>query len=148
MRNSKKQFAMAELTFCYSAYPKHLNLNTTHKIRQLLLRLWQNDCQCQQARCYVLFLDAQGQFITWKALSPCTSHNGYAREITGMAMACHASSIILSHNRLYGAKPNMADRTLISHVFVLCEYLSIEILDYLIVTSNQCTSFKNWLSTN
>lgn len=140
-----EKFTQAELTFNYNHYPHFLKLADTNKAGQVLLKLWQEECQCSQARKYVLFLDANNQLIAWKHLAS-TLDDGYcAREIAGMAIACNASSIILSHNRLSSPTPNQSDKTLIAKAFEICEQFRLEILDYLIITPKECVSYKLWL---
>ncbi len=148
MRNEKNKFSSAELKFSYTDYPQLLKLNDTYRSGEVLLTIWQEHCQCKEPKKYVLFLDSKNQLIAWKNL-PIQLDSGYcSREIAGMALACNASSIIFSHNRLRGAKPNNADRMLIVKTFKLCERILVEILDYLIITPNECVSYKAWLNAN
>lgn len=72
----------------------------------------------------------------------------YAREIAGMAIACNACSLIISHNRLNYPKPSIADKTLIAQTYKMCNRLALKILDYLIITPNDCLSYKVWLNAN
>lgn len=140
-----EKFTQAELTFNYHHYPHFLKLADTYQAGDVLLKLWQEECRCTQSKKYVLFLDAKNQFIAWKHLAN-TLDDGYcAREIAGMAIACNASSIILSHHRLHSSTPNQSDKTLIKKTFEICEQFRLEILDYLIITPQECLSYKLWL---
>lgn len=145
MHNSNNQFNQAELTFSYNHYPNPLKLKDTFKAGDVLLKLWKEDCQCTQAKKYVLFLDSKSQLIAWKHLT-ITLDDGYcAREIVGMAIACNASNIILSHHRLNSSTPNQIDKNLIAKTFEICEQHSLEIVDYLIITPLECVNYKVWL---
>ena len=139
MHNSENQLALAELKFSYTVYPQLLKLSNTQQANEMLLKLWEQECQCKEQKRYVLFLDYEEQFITWKHLP---NSLNIAHEIAGMALACNAKGIIISHNRLNYPKPNFADKTLVTKTFRICECMMIEILDYLIITPNQCVSYK------
>ncbi len=146
MQTPKNQFSSAELKFSYTDYPQLLNLSDTYRSGEVLLSIWKEECQCKEARRYVLFLDSHHQFIAWKNL-PIRLDCGYcAREIAGMALACNAKNIIFSHNRLQDARPNATDKILTAKTFELCESIAVEILDYLIITPNECLSYRAWLT--
>ena len=150
MRNSKNQFSHAELKFSYAHYPELLMLGCTFQASDLLLKLWNEQCKCAEPRRYVLFLNVKNQLITWKQLPVDVenTYHYYAREIAGMAVACNASSIILSHHRLTTTKPNLGDKELMAQVFKICGRFAIEILDYLIITPTQSLSYRAWLGAN
>lgn len=148
MYNSKHQFASAELKFSYTHYPQLLNLNDTYKSGEVLSAIWEEDCQCAESKRYILFLDSQNQLIAWKNLLMDLDGGYCSREIAGMALACNAKSIIFSHHRIRDAKPNVTDQMLVTKTFELCERIMVEILDYLIITPNECLSYKAWLNVN
>ncbi len=148
MHNSKNHLALAELKFSYAHYSQILKLENTSQAGELLLKLWQEDCLCNERKKYCLFLDSANQLIAWKHLPDSLDYSFCAKEIAGMAIACSASSIILSHHRLHSAAPNSADRALIDHTFKMCERIAVEILDYLIITPSECVSYNAWLAIN
>ncbi len=96
----------------------------------------------------LIAIDMNNKLIVWKHLPDTLDYSFCAREIAGMAIACNASSIILSHHRLHSAEPNSTDRALIDHTFKMCERIAVEILDYLIITPSECISYTAWLTVN
>lgn len=138
-------FTQSELRFNYNHYSQFLKLEDTLTAGEFLLKLWKEDCKCSQPKKYVLFLDSKNQLIAWKHLSTTLDHGYCAREIAGMAIACNASNIILSHHRLNSSTPNKADKDLLTNTFKACEEYKLDILDYLIITPEKCLSYKLWL---
>jgi DNA repair protein RadC len=148
MHIPKNNLALAELKFSYSNFPQVLTINNTTEAANVLLALWNQQCQCKEPRRYVLFLDGKNQLIAWENLTMNFEQGYCAREIAGLALACNARSVIFSYHRLDNSTPNATDRELVVSTFKICETILVDILDYLLISPNEHLSYKAWLLTN
>ncbi|MGF1924838.1 MAG: JAB domain-containing protein [Bacteroidia bacterium] len=146
----KNKFASIELKFRYFHYSDLLMVDSVVCARELFLSLWEQECQCKRPTRYVLFLNFRKQLITWKRLRVNVeySYYYYAREIAGMAVACDASYVIMSHQQLAVSLVSEADKNLQDKTIDSCRRVGVQVLDYLIVTPPSCAASKMVLENN
>ncbi len=147
MRKPKNPFSSSEIKFSYYHYPELAMLNSTIQLREILLTLWAQQCQCNVPKRYVLFLNSRNQFIAWKHLPIDLEYRYYyyANEIAGIAIACNAKSVVLSYNQLNRLVYDSIDECLVNQTIKNCKAVKVAVIDYLILTKNEWFSFKSCL---
>lgn len=93
----------------------------------------------------VLFLTQQHSVIEFKRLFYGTIAEAaiYPREIVKYALTVNAAATILTHNHPSGsAVPSQADIEITARIQKALQLVSINVLDHIIVTHTQWTSFK------
>jgi DNA repair protein RadC len=148
MHNFQNNLAAAELKFSYTNFSQVLRLDNPAQATDLLLALWNEQCQCKKPRRYVLFLNRKKQLIAWENLTMNLDEKYCAREIAGLALACSAKSVIFSCHRFDSIVPNDDDKDLVIDTFKLCETILVDVLDYFIITPTEHLSYKDWMITN
>jgi len=98
----------------------------------------------------VLFLTSQHHLISFEKLFRGTINSSYAhiRVIVRKALELNAAAIILAHNHPSGvAEPSSADKRITTRIKDALEVFDIYVLDYFVVTANECCSFadRGWL---
>jgi DNA repair protein RadC len=95
---------------------------------------------------WVILVDSQNRLIRFEQVSRGTvdQTTAYPREILELALRHHASGLILVHNHPGGSpNPSRQDQELTSVVSRLSVELGLRLLDHLIVTSDDFTSFRS-----
>jgi DNA repair protein RadC len=93
----------------------------------------------------VLFLNSQNKIISYDICSKGTVNQAvvYPREIAKKAIELNTVSVILSHNHPSGnIKPSESDIRLTKQIVNALKLFDIEVLDHLIITSDDFFSFK------
>ena len=94
----------------------------------------------------VLFLTNQHHLISFQKLFRGTINASqvHVRVIARKALELNAAAVILAHNHPSGiAEPSMSDRSITSRIQEALEIFDIRVLDHIIVSPNQTSSFAN-----
>lgn len=95
---------------------------------------------------WVILVDNQNRLIRFEQVSRGTVDQtaAYPREILELALRHHASGLILVHNHPGGSpNPSRQDQELTATVSRLSSELGLRLLDHLIVTGDDFTSFRS-----
>jgi len=93
---------------------------------------------------WAVYLDNANRFISWEQISKGTVDAAavFPREIVALGLRLEAASVILIHNHPGGStKPSGADKLLTGSIIEAAEKLDIRILDHIIVTDHNYSSF-------
>lgn len=96
----------------------------------------------------VIFLDSSHAIIDSAIVAEGTLNVNtvYPREIIKQALEFHAAALIIAHNHPSGSlKPSTQDVKLTKSLFVLCNYMQIQLLDHLVIGDGSLSFADNGL---
>jgi DNA repair protein RadC len=96
----------------------------------------------------IIFLDSSHAIIDSEVVAEGTLNVNtvYPREIVKKALEYHAAALILAHNHPSGAlQPSRQDIILTRKLFLICNYMQIQLLDHLVIGDGSFSFADNGL---
>ena len=128
--------------------PTKLEVQKIHKSSdavKIFKQLWNNELEFKESA-YMLLLNRANETLAIREIATGTL-SGVMMPIGqtfAVALKCNASSIIVAHNHPSGnLKASNADITMANKMQKAGELLEVKCLDFLIITSDGYTSFKD-----
>lgn len=127
---------------------RHTDALTSPELTRQYLQAQLRDRHYEVFAC--LLLDSQHRVLKYQELFFGTLDGAavYPREVVKLALAHHASALILVHNHPSGvAEPSQADRQITQRLQQALALVDVRVLDHLIVGDGYCFSFaqQGWL---
>lgn len=121
-------------------------LTCSADIHSYFMLIWDKALINVQEQVYVLYLNDLNEVICWRCLNTGTGCSTLfdIRLAMALALNCLASNIIIAHNHPSGSlRPSEADIIVTKKLKYVSEFMSIKLLDHIIISRSGYYSFRN-----